>query len=139
MRLAFYFFSVIFLHSCGSSAFLTTQEIPPTKQKQRIAFLQKKLQLAAKEEQKIHEQVEKLGDEVREAQLAYIRGQIDTYEAHLSKQFKRRPDWENGDLFYKERELLHQMIQNGHSSFEAQLVLDRILQVITELNNPILE
>src|SRR5262249_37625496 len=122
--------------SCGSRSHVTTvQELPPTKQKQKIAFLQKKIQIAEKEEKKIHLQIERLQDELRDAQLSYIRKQIDDYEDLLRKNSKKRETIDSGELFFDEREQLHRMIQNGGPTFEAQVVLDRILQLITILSD----
>lgn len=111
------------------------QELSLAKQKQKISFLQKKLQRARKEEEKVHDTVERLAEEVMTAQLNLIRREIDDYEDDLRKLGKQGKRSEVGELFLKERELLHRMIQTGASSFEAQLVLDRILQLITELSD----
>lgn len=96
------------------------------KQKQRIAVLQKKLESAEKEHKKVQIEVEKLASEIHEAQLALIRRQID--EAERKK---------TASLFLEEREALYEMIQSGPSpaAFEAQVELDRILRIITELSD----
>ncbi len=125
------------LASCSSCRHSSSaiQELPPTKQKQKIALLQKKLHLAEKEEKKIHMQVERLSDEMHEARLRLIRKQIDEYEEMIRKNPRKKKDLDSGELFLEEREQLHRMIQSGASSFEAQLVLDRILQLITNLSD----
>jgi septal ring factor EnvC (AmiA/AmiB activator) len=129
------FVVLLLLASCGIRTSPHVAELPPTKQKQKIAFLQKKLQLAEKEQRKLKAQVERLSDEMREAELAYIRKQIDDYEALIRKQPSKKADYDSADLFLSERERLHQMIQTSESSYEAQVVLDRILQLITELSD----
>lgn len=127
-------FLVLASYSCRHSS-SAVQELPPTKQKQKIALLQKKLHLAEKEEKKIRSQVERLSDEVHEARLGLIRKQIDEYEEIIRKNPKKKKDLDSGELFLEEREQLHRMIQGGISSFEAQIVLDRILQLITNLSD----
>lgn len=128
--------SLLVFASCSSrSSPAVVQELPPTKQKQKITLLQKKLQLAEKEEKKIHVQIERLSDEMHEAQLSLIRKQIDECEEMIRKNPKKKRELDSGELFLAEREQLHQMIQSGASTFEAQLVLDRILQLITELSD----
>jgi len=125
----------LLLASCGIRTTASVQELPPTKQKQKIAVLQKKLQLAEKEEKKLKTQIERLSDEMREAELAYIRNQIDDYENLIRKHPSKKADFDSGELFLAERETLHKMIQRNESIYEAQVVLDRILQLITELSD----
>jgi hypothetical protein len=110
-------------------------ELGPVKQKQKIVLLQKKLQHAEKEQKKINAQVEKLGDEMREAELAYIRKQIDSFEDLIRKQPSKIADFESAELFLDEREKLHRMIQSTESVYEAQIILERILQLITQLGD----
>ena len=119
------------LSSCG----VRSSNLPLTKQKQKIIFLQKKLELAEREEKKIHAEIERLGDEMRQTQLALIRKQVDEYEEQIRKQPKKKFDLDIGELFLNERDQLHRMIQSGASIYEAQIVLDRILQLITELSD----
>lgn len=127
---------LIILASCGMRSSNTcVQDLPPTKQKQKIVLLQKKLQLAEKEQKKIQAQVERLTDEMREVELAYIRRKIDEYEDLIRKTPTKKADFTSSDLFLEEREKLHKMIQSGNSIFEAQIVLDRILQLVTELGD----
>jgi hypothetical protein len=98
------------------------------KQKLKIAVLQKKLEQAEKEQQKAHTEVERLAAEIEKAKLALIRKQIDKYEQKTEK---------IASLFLEEREALYQMIQTGPSpaALEAQVELDRILRLITELSD----
>jgi len=111
------------------------QDLPPTKQKQKIALLQKKLQIAEKQQVKLKGEIERLSDEMRETELAYIRKQIDDYEDLIRKTPSKKAGFSGSDLFLEEREKLHRIIQRGESVFEAQIVLDRILQLITELSD----
>lgn len=129
------FFIFIFLTSCGLRTSPNVADLAPSKQKQKIALLQKKLQFAEKEQKKIKAQVERLSDEMREAEIAYIRKQIDDYEEIIRKYPSKKADFDSVDLFLEEREKLHRMIQSSESTYEAQIVLDRILQLITELSD----
>ncbi len=116
------------LTSCfGGSDAILVQGLSPKKQRQKIAFLQKKLEIAEKEKEKIESDARKLALEVNEAKLALIRRQIDEYE--------KKKEW-TPTLFMEEREILYQLIQSASpQAFEAQVELDRILQLITELSD----
>lgn len=140
-----YFAFVWFLWGCTSVRTTTGQDgvhsLSVTKQKQRIIFLQKKLDSAEKELQASQEAVDQLRSDLYQSQLALIGRQIDTYEQQMRKaQSSIEPVFSAGQgesklLFAKERETLQQMMQEGPSSeaLEAQFVLDRILRVITAL------
>ncbi len=124
-----YLLVLLFLSCCFSShEQFVVQNISPKKQKQKIANLQKKLQIAEKEQKKLESDVERLAREIDEAQIALIRRQLDDYEMRNDKISK---------LFVEEREALYRMIQSGPSpsAFEAQVELDRILRMITELSD----
>ena len=116
---------------------------PLLKQKQKLSSLEKKLDQAEKERREATEEVEKLQREIHQAHLALIQRQVEHYEKQLQK-IQSEPEKyahllriETSGLFLKERELLHHVIQNGTapSASEAQLVLDRILRMITELGD----
>lgn len=139
MRALLFVFPWIMVSCSYQASFIPGQEISLSKQKQKIGFLQKKLLLAEKEEEKLRAEVERLGSEVCQAQLTLIRRQIDEYEESVRKQGKKVDELQLGNLFLKEREQLHRMIQSGSSVFDAQLVLDRILQLITELSDALPE
>lgn len=119
------FSAMIFLSSCftGGEQFVV-QGISPKKQRQKIALLQKKIEIAEKEQKKIVELIRELKDEVNSAQLALIHEQINDYEMRGG----------SSELFLDEREVLYRMIQEGPSpsAFSAQVELDRILRIITE-------
>jgi hypothetical protein len=109
-----------------------THELSSAKQKQRVCLLQKKLQIAERAEGKIKNQIEHLKTDLREAQLSLIRKKVEAYENGLKK---RVEDATKTELFLEEREKLYQILQQDTSSFEAQVVLDRILGLITDLGN----
>lgn len=119
------------------------QNAPLIKQKQKIALLEKKVQLAEKEQKKAEEEVEKLKRELGQAELILIQKQVNGFETQVKKiqtdpQLSARLlQIEASTLFLKEREILYQMIQDGPSpsAFEAQVMLDRILRMITELGD----
>lgn len=114
--------------------------LPVTKQKQRITFLQKKLDHAERDLRKSQDEVDRLHNELHQSQLSLIEKQIEIYEKQIRKiQEGPRPrmqisQGEGSSLFLKEREMLQHMMESGPSpsAFEAQVVLDRILRMITE-------
>lgn len=123
-------FIVLFvLTSCfGGNELAVVHGPSAKKQKQKIAVLQKKLESAEKTQKKVEDEVEKLASAINEVQLALIRRQIDDYERKENKV---------PNLFLEEREVLYRMIQGGPSpsAFDAQVELDRILRIITELSD----
>ena len=142
--------ALFFLTSCAMNSPLgddtsVVQAVPAVKQKQKIALLQKKLEHAEKEQKRAEEEVERLNDEVHEAQLVLVRKQVASAEEQIKKlqsdprKYAQLIQLEASTLFLKEREMLHELIQTGPSpsAFEAQVVLDRILGMITELSNEI--
>ncbi len=123
-------FIAVFLSSCfgGNEHLMVQQSLSPKKQKQKIAFLQKKLELAEKEQKRVATDIEELSIEINNIRLALIRKQLDEHENGSKKHPK---------LFQEEREALYRMIEEGPSptAFEAQVALDRILRLITELSD----
>ncbi|MBS0625187.1 MAG: hypothetical protein JSS32_03980 [Verrucomicrobia bacterium] len=112
----------------------------PGKQRQRIAFLEKRLRTAQREKDKADQAVFSLKEEIREARLTLIRKQVDEFEKQIEKlqidpyKFSQFIQREEGNLLIKERVELHEMIQLDPSP-GAQALLDRILRLITELND----
>jgi hypothetical protein len=141
MRLLF----LLFLSACtlpptGSDLFV---KLSPTKQKQKIAFLQKKLGSAEREQKKAEDEVDYLREEIKQAELTLVRRIVFETEEKLRK-FQENPsnrlkisENEISNLFLEEREILHRMIQAGPTpaSLEAQGVLDQILRMITNLSD----
>lgn len=120
---------ILFLASCFNTAESPIVQGPsPKKQKQKIALLQKKLQLAEKEYKKAEDELQNLSSEIEQAQLTLIRRQVDDYERK-----KEKSPYD----FLAEREALYRMIQSGPTpaAFEAQVELDRILRIITEVSD----
>lgn len=122
----YYFVLSLLLTSCFSTSEQAIVQRPSAKrQKQKIAVLQKKLEVAAKEQIKVQTEVARLASEIDLAMLSLIHGRVDKYERN------KEPV---PSLFLEERESLYRMIQTGPSpsAFEAQVELDRILRLITE-------
>jgi len=129
-------FALLLLTSCtGSYLEDSSQEMPLTKQRQRVAFLQKKLQMAEKEQKKMTEELERLSEEVTLAKLSLISRLVSECEQEILHNPKKWSGVPTESLFLKERESLYEMIQTSSYSFEAQMVLDKILQIITELSD----
>ena len=126
----------IFLVACTKSyTGSISYEMPLTKQKQRLLFLQKKLQMAEKEKNKREEEVDRLAEEVSLAQLSLFSKLVDECEQEILHNPKKWSKVQIEGLFLKERETLYELIQTSSYSFEAQLVLDKILQIITTLSD----
>jgi len=124
------------LCSCGvGSTSIKDRGLTAVKQKQKIIFLHRKLEIAEKEQKKINNYVERLSDEVKDAELAYIRNQIDAYEEFTRSIPSKRNDFARNRFFFNEREKLRKMIESGNSTFEAQAILDRILQLSVNLES----
>jgi hypothetical protein len=112
-----------------------------TKQKQRITFLQKKLEIAEKDLKNAQDEVESLQSQIHRSQLALIVKLIENYEHQIGKNKEGTRILSKSDVktlsFLKEREMLQKMMEQGPSpeAFEAQVVLDRMLRMITELRD----
>lgn len=130
MKIWIYSLLPLILCSCfNKGADQWVGQVPNTKKaKQKIAVLQKRLEIAKKVLEKAELEVENLISEIDWAQLMLIRKKIEDFELKGQKSESR---------FLQERELLYQMIQSGPSpsAFEAQVELDRILRIITETSD----
>jgi len=111
------------------------RELSESKQKQRITFLQKKLQSAEMEQRKAEFWVKQLKKEIQTARLALIRKQVDGYEVKFQTDLSREDFFENKEsLFMKEREELYALIESDTNP-DAVALLDRILRLITDLSD----
>lgn len=108
------------------------------KQKQRVIVLQKKLEMAERTLTKNKVEVEDLRNSLYDAQLDSIeirlgvlekRWQVDPVALSLALY------QETARLFLEEREILYQILQAGVSIHRAQSLIDRILQLITQIND----
>jgi hypothetical protein len=100
------------------------------KQRQKMIVLQKKLEQAERQKQRVGETVEVLRSQIRDTELALIRKSVEKNIKTVAESQKLP-----SDLFVAERETLYKIIQEGvyPSSFEAQVVLDQILEMITNM------
>lgn len=137
--------SLIFFTSCFSfrQEPNLVQSAPIRKQKHQIALLQKKLKSAETSQKKATAEVERVQEEMQQAQLTLIRKQVDRYEKQLQEARKNPQKWaqftaaDPSSLFLAEREDLHKILQTRPSpaAFDAQVELDRILRLITQLSD----
>lgn len=118
----------VFLTGCMNQGFHLgegqniVQTLPLTKQKQRIAILQKKLEIAQRNLNAASGEVEQLASEIQQSQLTLVEKQIETFQQGQLRSFAGR------DPFTKEREILQQIQKEGPSpeAFEAKVMLDRM-------------
>ncbi len=105
-----------------------TSNVNTLVQREKIFHLQKKMQLAQKEKERAEKDVVMLAREIDLAKLELIRRQIDNYEPS---------PLDPASAFIAEREALYGLIQSGDTemALEAQVELDRILRIITELSD----
>ena len=108
------------------------------KQKQKVVVLQKKLEIAERSLAKNQAEVEDLRSLLYDAQLDSIESRV----AMLERKWQIDPValsqalyQETARLFLEERETLHQILQANVSVHRAQSLIDRILQLITQIND----
>ncbi len=115
------------------------QSAPVRKQKHQITLLQKKLKSAETFQKKALAEVEKIQEAMQQAQLTLIRKQVDSYKKLLEEARSSPQKWAHfaPKDFLSEREELHNIIQAGPSpaAFDAQVELDRILRLITQMSD----
>ncbi len=108
------------------------------KLKGKAVVLQKKLASAERSLLEDQSAIERLRSQVCDAELNAIESQINTIEQKWKSdpqkiaQSLRR---EVSVLFLDERETLTRIIQNGPDVMRAQVLLDRILQLITQVSD----
>jgi DNA repair exonuclease SbcCD ATPase subunit len=107
------------------------------KQRQKIAFYHKKLESAERALSKTQEEVDLLRHQIWQAELKAIETQVKALEERwkgdpygLSRQLA-----DVSLLFIDERETLHRITQDSPFAPHAQQLLDRILQLITQLSD----
>lgn len=106
----------------------------PRKQKQRIASLEKRIAQAEEEWNKKGLEVELLKAEKKRTEILMIRSKVEQYEEELRAFREGRGKLRKEISFFEERETLHRLVQEGPSptSYEAQLLLDQLLRIITQ-------
>lgn len=131
-----------FLSSCTATQQAISQGKPhfhsEQKQRQKVIVLQKKFSAAQRALLRDQEEVELLRLQLFDAELDMVESQIDA----LEQKWRNNPDYlirslsSNASvLFLEEREKLHNIIQSGPGSTRAQGLLDRILQLITQVGD----
>lgn len=133
---------ILFCSSCtvsesmiGQNSFLTHVN---RKQKQKVIVLQKKLEQAERSLERELSEVENLRSLLCDAQLDSIELELEKLESRwqLDPQSLANSLQSNGEhLFFSERELLYQILQANLSPYRAQNLLDRLLQLITQIND----
>jgi hypothetical protein len=114
--------------------------LPDYKLKQKAVVLQQKLSKAEHALCEDQEAIRRLRSQVCDAELKAIESQINNLEQKWISDPRRvaqglRP--EVSHLFLEERETLSRIIQTGPDSVRAQVLLDRILQLITQLSDSV--
>jgi hypothetical protein len=112
---------------------ISSYELPLTKQKQRISFLQKKLELAQRDKAKVDLEVDRLSEELSICKLSLMTKWIEQCEEEVEKYPNRWSHIPRHQLFLKEREALYEMAQQSGYAFEAELLLNRLSQIISLL------
>ena len=137
------FLAILQLCSCainepGSVVFLHPQ--PDRKFKQKAVFLQKKLAKAEQTLVQDQQTIEEMRQKLSGAQLDAIESQVE----RLENRWRQDPSCssllmrhEISRLFLDEREALSRMIQSGSNALRAQVLLDRILQLITQMSDSV--
>lgn len=110
------------------------------KLKQKAVTLQKKLGRAERTLSEDQQSIDRLRHQLCEAELNFIESKLE----NLEKKWKVDPQRliqsaraHVSNLFIEEREVLIRIIQRGPETSRAQVLLDRILQLITEMSNSI--
>lgn len=128
---------VFFVTSCASrqepATPISFYEPQEGKLKQKTVNLQKKLEIAEKniiEDQQI---LDRLRAQLCDAEMNIIEVKVENYE----KKWRSNPDrfaQLGPDLFLNDRETLNRIIRTGISTQKAQLLLDRVLELITQIS-----
>lgn len=137
-----YVIALLFLPACSAKQQGGSQTIfqpqSDRKQKQKVIVLEKKLSLAEKTLLQQQVEVEAIRVHLCEAELDVIESELrhveqrwQTDPARLVQSFRQGIS----DLFLEERERLHRIIQSGPAVHRAQNLLDRILQLITQISD----
>lgn len=106
--------------------------------KQKAALLQKKLDKAQHTLSEDEKTIERLRLQLCEAELNAIESKVKSFESQWLSNPQRliqsvRPEFSK--LFLEERETLSRIIHGGADVQRAQALLDRVLQLITQLSD----
>ena len=110
------------------------------KLKQKAILLQKKLDKAQRTLSEDEQTIERLRSELCDAELNAIESKVESFESQWRGNPQRliqsiRPEFPK--LFLSERETLSRIIHKGPDIRRAQALLDRVLQLITQLSDSV--
>ncbi|MBF8262919.1 MAG: hypothetical protein HW387_584 [Parachlamydiales bacterium] len=135
---------LLFLCACSArqepSALAVFHEPTDIRLKQKALLLQKKLSKAQHALTEDERAIERLRSLLCEAELNAIEAKVESFEKkwhtepHRITQSLRK---EVPCLFHEERATLSRIIRGGPDIFRAQVLLDRILQLITQLSDSV--
>lgn len=106
----------------------------------KAALLQKKLETAQRTLSEDEQTIERLRVQLCEAELKAIESKVASFESQWRSNPQRliqsvRPEFSK--LFLEERETLSRIIHGGIDAQRAQALLDRVLQLITQLSDSV--
>lgn len=108
------------------------------KLKQKAVVLQKKLEKAKRTLSEEEQAIDKLRSQLCDAELNAIESKVDVFEKKWKSDPSRlmqSPRHDISNLFIEDREILTRIIQVGPDTMRAQILLDRILQMITQISD----
>jgi hypothetical protein len=107
------------------------------KLKQRALLLQKKLDAAQRTLTEDQRSIDRLREQLCNAELNAVESKIQIMENQWQANPQRMVVLHNdiSHFFINDRETLSQIIRNGPDSLRAQSLLDRVLQLITQVSD----
>jgi hypothetical protein len=110
------------------------------KLKQKAAIFQKKLEKAQRTLSEDEKTIERLRSQLCEAELNAIESKLESFESQWKSNPQRliqsiRPEFSK--IFLDERETLSRIIHAGPDVHRARVLLDRVLQLITQLSDSV--
>jgi hypothetical protein len=137
-------FGAVFLCACSikheSDSFAEVRWQNDQKLKQKVLVLQKKLQKAEKTLSEDGRAIQQLRVQIYNAQLNAIEAKVECFEKKWQSDPQRLAmtlKKERSNLFEEERQMISLIIQDGFDSLRAQVLLDRILLLITQISDSI--
>jgi hypothetical protein len=130
--------------SCGVSKQASLQTVfhpqGDSKLRQKAALLQKKLDNAQRTLSEDEKTIERLRSQLCDAELNAIESKVESFENQWRTNPQRliqcvRPEF--AKVFLDEREALSRIIHKGPDVRRAQALLDRVLQLITQLSDAV--
>lgn len=103
-------------------------------------MLQKKLEKAKRTLSEEEQAIDKLRSQLCDAELNAIESKVDVFEKKWKSdpaRLMQAPRRDIANLFIEDREVLTRIIQVGPDTMRAQVLLDRILQLITQMSDSV--